>query len=129
MKLRVRGDSIRLRVTRGELDRLGGGGTCVERLQVAPGAAFEYRLRVRGDAGPTAASYADGVLEVGLGRAAFAAWAGSDREVGIRASQDNGSDGLSLLVEKDFPCLTDREGEDDSDAFAKPAGADAAARC
>ena len=129
MKLRIRGDSIRLRVTRGELDTLGSAGICTERVHVAPGAVFEYRLCVRLDHGPTAASFTGGVLEVSLSREEFGAWAGSEHEVGIRANQDNGGDGLSLLIEKDFPCLTMREGEDDSDAFARPPGADADPRC
>lgn len=129
MKLRLRGDSIRLRVTRSELERLATDGTCAERVHVTPGVVFEYRLRVRTDDGRTEARFEAGVLELRLERAAFGAWAGSDREVGIRAHQENGLDGLSMLIEKDFPCLTDREGEDDSDAFEKPAGADAASRC
>ncbi len=129
MKLRLRGDSIRLRVTRGELARLVAGDTCAERVQVAPGAVFEYRLGVCRDGGSTRARYDAGVLDLWLERVAFDAWAGSEREVAIRARQDNGRDGLSLLVEKDFPCQTQREGEDDADAFAQPAGPDAAARC
>lgn len=48
------------------------------------------------------------------------AWAGSE-EVGIRAEQPTNSGGiLRILVEKDFACLTQREGEDDSAAYPNP---------
>ena len=37
--------------------------------------------------------------------------------------QDVGGDEpLRILVEKDFACLVEREGEDDSDAFPHPDG-------
>ena len=42
-------------------------------------------------------------------------------QVGMQAEQrlDNGET-LKILIEKDFKCLTIREGEDESDAFPHP---------
>ena len=47
-------------------------------------------------------------------------WADSE-QVSIEAVQtiDDGSE-LKILVEKDFACLTPREGEDESDLFPHP---------
>jgi len=45
-------------------------------------------------------------------------WAESE-EVGIAATVGLGDGALALLIEKDFPCLTTRPGEDDSDAFGR----------
>lgn len=129
MKLRVRGDSLRLRVMRGELDALMQGAACEESLNFAPGVSLHYRLRVGEAAAPLAASFAGGAIDVVVRSAEFRQWAASDTEVSIRAQQHNGREGLSLLLEKDFPCLTKREGEDESDAIPRPPGVDEGKRC
>ena len=38
----------------------------------------------------------------------------------LRGEQSLGDGTLSLLIEKDFKCLTPREGEDEYDGFANP---------
>jgi hypothetical protein len=124
MKLRIRGDSLRLRLTRSEVSELMAGKAVIERMRLGPGAVFEYRLAT--DAG-TAAPRADldkGALVVRLPVQTASDWANSET-VGIEARQANGADqGLLILVEKDFPCLAPRPHEDDSDAFARPGSAD-----
>lgn len=48
-------------------------------------------------------------------------WAGP-KEVAIRGEQALTGDGaLSILLEKDFTCLTPRDGEEDADSFPNPA--------
>ena len=69
-----------------------------------------------------AARRADGVVTVGLPRADAARWF-APYEVGVRGELVlPDGERLSLLIEKDFPCLTARPGEDDSDAFPRPEG-------
>jgi hypothetical protein len=120
MKLRIRGDSIRLRLTKTDVATLVEKGTVGESMRMAPGASFEYRLTADGAAQDARVSLAGSVLEVRLPRNQIKAWAKSN-EVGIETRQKNGSqEGLLVLVEKDFPCLTARPNEDDSDAFDRP---------
>lgn len=119
MKLRIRGDSIRLRLTKTDVATLVEKGSVGECMRMSPNAAFEYRLTSERSAPDACVSLKAGVLEVQLPQAQVNAWAQSN-EVGIETRQKNGSDsGLLVLVEKDFPCLTARPNEDDSDAFAR----------
>lgn len=118
MKLRIRGDSIRLRLTRGEVQSLVADGRVAERTHLPAGTAFGYELRVEAGRQLPAATFEAGVLGVALPIATAAAWAGSE-EVAIRAELPLASGTLSLLIEKDFPCMVVRAGEDDSDAFQR----------
>ncbi len=120
MKLRIRGDSIRLRLTRREVERVGAGDAVAETTRLGAGAVFEYRLVPDAAAQVPVASLRAAVLEVRLPQAQARAWALGD-EVGISASQPVGGDAaLDLLVEKDFACLAPRPGEDESDMFEHP---------
>jgi len=122
MKLRIRGDSIRLRLTKSDVTTLAEKGTVAESMRMGPDASFVYRLSADGRLeGPKVLLHGN-VLEVRLPVERVNAWASSD-EVGIEMWQKNGSEqGLLVLVEKDFPCLTARPHEDDSDAFDHLAG-------
>lgn len=114
MKLRIRGNSLRLRLTRGEVVQLAADGACRETMQLAA-SALSYEVRTDLAAPQPLAVFADGLLCVTLPTAVVAAWARTD-SVSIR-----GADGpLSILVEKDFACLQPRDGEDESDMFPHP---------
>ena len=125
MKLRIRGNSLRLRLGQAEVARVGEGGRVEE--TVAFGAAPEARLVYAVEASATtstiAATYAANVVTVALPLALARSWAAGDA-VGLEAQQAIGGGGvLSILVEKDFACLKPRTGEDDTDAFPHPATA------
>lgn len=120
MKLRIRGDSIRLRLTKTDVATLVEKGTVGESMRMAPSASFEYRLSADRQIKDARVGLSEGVLEVRLPLDQISRWADSN-EVGIETRQANGAeDGLLVLVEKDFPCLTVRPHEDDSDAFDPP---------
>ena len=120
MKLRIKGNSLRLRVTRPELEALGTVGAVVEIVPFPGAAALKYELRVDSKASVVAASFRDSVVRVSIPAPDFEAWRKED-QVSLRSSQPTGkSDDLQILIEKDFACLAPREGEDDSDAFAHP---------
>ena len=121
MKLRIRGDSVRLRLTRTEVAALVASGHVSERMHLPGGRHFEYRLAVDPLLETPGALMEQGALVVRLPKKMAESWAGSET-VGIEAREANGKEeGLLILVEKDFPCLTPRANEDDSDAFARPA--------
>jgi hypothetical protein len=117
MKLRIRGDSIRLRLTRGEVDDLVATGAVEELTRLPAGPGFRYRLRADPSVDAVTATFEAGTLGVAVPRTAAAAWAASE-EVAIRGEAPVAGGTLTVLVEKDFPCMTVREGEDDGDAFA-----------
>jgi hypothetical protein len=123
MKLRIRGNTLRLRLSRSEVDEV------AERGEVRDGIAFGaglaerlgYALVTSDAASVTTARLEGGSVEVIVPRALAREWAASER-VGFEAEQSIGGGGavLKILVEKDFACLTPRTGEDDTDAFPNP---------
>lgn len=120
MKLRIRGNTLRLRLTRAEVERLGGSAGCVaESVRFGPEASLNYSIK-RGDVRALRAEFHAGSLHVTAPHAVVAAWAKSD-EVGFECEQSTG-DGhiLRILVEKDWNCLTSRPGEEDVDTFPNP---------
>lgn len=119
MKLRIRGNSVRLRVSQSELDDLTAAGFTEDRVRFAPGAELVYRLAVAPE-GPLRAELAEGRISVTMPRREFERWLQPD-EVSVRGEQRiDGDDRLAILVEKDFACLAPREGEDESDLFPNP---------
>lgn len=120
MKLRIRGNSVRIRVSQSELKRVAEEGLAEDAVRFAPDVGLVYRVRVAAD-GRISAELEDGVLTVTLPKAAVERWTRPD-EVSIRGEQPIGDgETLKILVEKDFECLTPREGEDQSDLFPNPA--------
>ena len=127
MKLRIRGDSLRLRLTRSEVQRLDETGEVRETIHFGP-SALDYVLR-RGEGSIPHAHFEGSSISVELPRESVEAWARSD-QVSIVVEQELPEGQLRLLIEKDFKCLAPREGtdEDDSDAFPHP-GAATGASC
>jgi hypothetical protein len=119
MKLRVRGNSLRIRVSRAELDSIASRGVAADEVRFAPGTSLLYGVEVI-EHGELSARFADGEVRVFLPRAAVDRWLDPD-EISIHGEQSlAGGEALRILVEKDFTCLAPREGEDDSDLFPNP---------
>ena len=118
MKLRIRGDSIRLRLTQSEVQKLADDGRVEDSTHFGPDERFTYAI-VAGGA-HVEAKLAARTIEISVPAATARAWATSET-VGIEGARDVG-DGktLRILVEKDFACLTERPHEDDADAFPNP---------
>ena len=84
------------------------------------GARLEYALEASQDARSPEARFAADRLLVSLPESAVQQWASSE-QVSIEGAQPlAGGEQLAILVEKDFQCLTPREGEDESDMFPHP---------
>ena len=120
MKLRLRGNSLRLRLTQREVNDLVAVGSVEEKTAFGPGASLSYAIAL-GEVPTVGASFDAGAIRVTVPFAEARAWATSDR-VGIEAEQATATAGepLRLLIEKDFACLKPRTGEDDRDAFPNP---------
>jgi hypothetical protein len=109
LKLRVRDNSIRLRLTQTEVELARTDGLVRGRVSFAGSNSFDYVL----ESSPA-------TLTVRIPETEIVSWSTSD-EVSIAASQalDDGAQ-LDILVEKDFACLAPREGEDENDMFPNP---------
>ncbi|MCP4335017.1 MAG: hypothetical protein GY785_20375 [Gammaproteobacteria bacterium] len=125
MKLRIKDNSIRLRLTRSEVDTLRDSGIVAAKTAFPGGRAFQYRVESSPASVNPAAFFSDNAVTVRLPETAVLGWATSE-QVSLPGEQvlDDGAL-LKILVEKDFACLAPREGEDESDMYPHPdAGTD-----
>ena len=120
MKLRIKGDSLRLRLTKGEVSQLDTDGLVEDQVRFSGGAALIYRLRSDARAEALTASFTQGAVEIRVPEKSARSWAGSDEVTLAGAQPISASDELRIVVEKDFACLAPREGEDESDNFENP---------
>lgn len=120
MKLRIKDNSLRFRLTRSEVDALHQLGR-VSAITAFPlnGAKLTYTLATR-SSGNSNANFTNRQIIVSLNEAEVAQWATADN-VGIAFDLplDSGEH-LSILVEKDFNCLIPRSDENVSDHFPNP---------
>jgi len=119
MKLRIRGNTLRLRITRSELARLAEGGALAEATSFPGDVRLGYELRAGADVARLGARFAGGVVSVELPLAATQAWAAADDQVEISGTLPVADGVLAILVEKDFPCATARPGEESGDTFER----------
>lgn len=111
MKLRIQGDSLRLRLTQKEVAELNGNGAVDCAIHFPGGRALHYSVLSGGKMG---IGYADDSIRVELPEPVVKQWAESN-EVTIE-----GFDGdTHILVEKDFQCLHQKDR--DPDSFPNPA--------
>jgi hypothetical protein len=121
MKLRIKGNSLRLRVSRSELARFQAGGRIEETIHftAAPEATLTYALESALKPSPVTVRYGSREVTVILSKHRASIW-GEQSEIGVYTTLDLGPAGsLEVAVEKDFACL-DRSDEDNSDTFANP---------
>jgi hypothetical protein len=119
VKLRIRGNTLRLRVSKSELAAVQKRGSVQDAIRFGPGAQLVYRLEVAAD-DRFGAEFADDSIIVRAPQTAVAKW-GRDDEVSMRGKQRIGrGKTLAILVEKDFECLKPRVGDDATDLFVNP---------
>ena len=119
MKLRIKGNSLRLRVSRSELATLIKSGAIEETIHFAmePNAKFTYALRHEPTATTVRIEYLPQQVAVLLSTEDAERWAASD-QVGIYGSSETSVGALEIVVEKDFACLDGNALDDD--AFPNP---------
>lgn len=128
MKLRVKGNSLRLRLTRGEVARIGAGESVDETIEFGAGddARLTYTLTTSADADRIAAAYEFARITVTLPADQAREWSATEL-VSLRGEQTLTNDALSgmarklvLLIEKDFACVSPDTNEDQTDAYPNP---------
>lgn len=120
MKIRIRDNSIRLRLSRGEVDVVRESGILTSVTGFPGGRQFSYSIESSPASVNPAAFYSDNEIRVRLPETVVLVWATTE-QISIEGEQvlDDGEK-LSILVEKDFACLAPRPGEDERDLFAHP---------
>lgn len=115
MKLRLQGNSVRLRLTRSEVERLRDTGLVEGSVDFGGGEVLAYRLQSGLEPGPVRAGFHLGTVTVWVSTEVAQAWATSD-EVGVYAQSGT----LAISIERDFRCLTRPLDKHERDAYPHP---------
>jgi hypothetical protein len=121
MKIRIKGNSLRLRLLRSEVARFLAGDCLEETIHFTPEASgkFTYTLQREPAVSLPRVQYTGSRVAILIPTDQANTWGSSD-QVGIAESISLGEFGsLALLIEKDFSCL-DRSEEDNRDTFVNP---------
>jgi hypothetical protein len=121
MKLRLKGNSLRLRVTPSEVKQLLRNGVIREYVQLTanPKDRLTYAVVSSLSGLTTTVAYQSGNITVSVPQIELEGWAGGDN-VGVYAEVALSEDQLlSVAIEKDFACL-DRNDAENEDTFPNP---------
>ena len=119
MKIRIKGNSIRYRLTKTDIKNFGTIGFVEEKTEFLSGASFYYRLEKKADISNLEASFLNNRINIFVPENIAKEWTNTDI-VGFDSKMNigNGKE-LFLLIEKDFACL-DHTTEDQSDNYTNP---------
>lgn len=122
MKLRIHGNSIRLRLSQTDVAQFRDTGSVESEINFGvDGGRLIYRLLLDENGRQVSASFTGGEIVISLPKETAVNWAQSD-EVGIEADRQlmDGNGSLQILIEKDFACLNPRPGNEDANAYPHP---------
>src|SRR5687767_7792597 len=119
MKLRINGNSIRLRLLRSEVERFAAEGHVLGETRFGP-SALRYSLLMSSDAESITARFANNEIEVAIPEKIGREWAVGDAVALENAQTVDDSEPLTILIEKDFACLDRPDDPDRDDAFPNP---------
>ncbi|THD69599.1 hypothetical protein E7Z59_04535 [Robertkochia marina] len=122
MKLRIKGDTIRMRLTQGEVDEFRNTGrvTDTTTFSTPSSSSLEYALVTEENGRELCASFSNNSITIHVPKAIARKWT----ETGQVGFDNREKEGVLptpyILVEKDFKCLHKRPNEDESDHFPNP---------
>ena len=112
MKIRIKGNSVRYRLTKIDVERFSNNGYLQEQAVFGDG-VLTYALQIF-DSNQLSASFEDNKITIFMPDTMVESWVTTDR-VGFEEISAQ----LHLLIEKDFKCL-DNVAEDQSDNYPNP---------
>ena len=121
MKIRIQGNTLRLRLTQTEVKNFNTKGLVEEKTSFGPSSdsTLTYSI-IKADCKELEASFKKNKIEIKVPKNLAAVWVNTEM-VGLdNASSAITETDLKILVEKDFACLKERVGEDESDMFPHP---------
>ena len=119
MKLRIKGNSIRFRLTQSEVKIVEQTGLVKDQIKFSDSISLEYEIKAATGLEYVEATYSENKITLKVNESLIRDWAHSD-QVTISSSLDlSSNENLTILIEKDFKCLSPRD-EDESDMFPHP---------
>lgn len=119
MKLRINGNSIRIRLSRTEVERLGEDGYLEEHTEFG-GSTLAYALQSRQGISGLQAGFENGKITMYIPAGLPTPWATNDIVGYNNTIQLGNGRQLYLLLEKDFKCIDNTMNEDQSDNYPNP---------
>ena len=122
MKLRIKGNSIRLRLTQTEIQEFQEKGVVQEvvKFGISPHTQMHYIIQ-KTQANKINATFDANKIIVNIPNPIAQKWV-TTNQIGFESRMKiNDEEELFILVEKDFQCLQPREQEDESELFPNPA--------
>ena len=118
MKIRIKGNSIRIRLTKSEVDYFGTTSYLEEKTEFGD-SELRYALQTKTGIDEITANFEGNTITVNIPESIKKDWVETDK-VGLENKMDIGmGKQLFLLIEKDFVCL-DNTLEDQSDNYPNP---------
>ena len=118
MKIRIKGNSIRFRLTQSEVQQLSETGSVKETAEFGPN-VFQYQVKLMSSVRTLQASYSNDTILMMVPEADGKNWFHNDT-IGFEHEMElSTGKKLHLLLEKDFTCLENRD-EDQSDNYPNP---------
>ena len=118
MKIRIKGNSVRFRLTRPEVDKFANEGYIEERTEFG-NSTLIYALQRFADVDKLSAKFDNNKITLIMPSSIADEWTRTEK-VGYDAHMNTGGEQmLYLLLEKDFKCL-DETNEDQSDNYENP---------
>ncbi len=119
MKIRIKGNSIRLRLTKTDIQNLKTVEKVEEKTILSGNQIFQYSLEKNENSDSLKATFENSKISVFLPQNEWETLVNTD-EITVSGHQENGEEGnLFLLIEKDLKCL-DATFEDQSDMYENP---------
>ena len=120
MKLRIKGNTIRFRLTKTEVETFGREGHMKETVRFGTGTDqhFHYEIATGDNLEDTTIDYLNHTIRVLVPATVALQWVNSD-QVGFEQEVNTGNDRVHVLVEKDFQCLH-RDDAEEPDNYAHP---------
>ena len=118
MKIRIKGNTVRYRLSKTEVKALAKNGMLEEKTEFINGILM-YAIR-QTDKDDLSADFVENTITLYVPQTALQNWAATD-EVGLESNMDlHDGNTLYLLLEKDFKCVDKDLNEDQSDYFENP---------
>jgi hypothetical protein len=123
MNLRIKGNSLRLRLLKSEVERFAHAGVVSDEIRfgVDTDQALKYSIAASDGVDVVTAQFHDNQILVLLPESTALDWTTTTERVSIETAQDVGEDTvLSILIEKDFECTARPDDPDNADSFPNP---------
>ena len=114
MKIRIKGNSIRLRLSQEQVTALVNEGSVTQSCELV-GGVFNYKIS-NADVNEISVKISGSEIECVMPSTLLEGW-DTDTRVGFDHEMPNGT---FVLVEKDFKCLIERTHEDETDLYPNP---------